>query len=330
MPSQSHPRLLNRPKGALSRVWRCLLSRAIGPVLQHTGAAGMWALLASAAIAAAGLPGVAGAAQPLQITDDRGKAITLALAPQRIVSLLPSLTETVCALQACERLVGVDQWSDWPEPVRRLPKLGGLEDVALEALVRLKPDVVLVARSQRLIDRLEALGLTVVALDSDRHADVERSVRTLASLLGRADEGQRLWQRIQREVDAAAARIPPALRGQALYVEIGGGGYAAGAGSFIGQTLAQLGLGNVAPADGGPFPRLNAEYVIRRQPYGIITTAREQKTLPQRPGWAALRAVQAGRVCGLAPQPWDALVRPGPRMGEAAQHLADCLAGWGG
>ena len=93
------------------------------------------------------------------VHDDRGAALTLAQPPQRIVSLLPSLTETVCELGACSRLVGTDRHSNWPASVRALPRLGGLEDAQIERIVALKPDLVLLAVSARAADRLRALGL---------------------------------------------------------------------------------------------------------------------------------------------------------------------------
>jgi len=89
------------------------------------------------------------------VTDDRGRSLTLPRPPLRVVSLLPSLTETVCALQACARLVGIDRHSDWPAAVRNLPRLGGLEDTQIERIVALKPDLVLAAVSSRAVDRLE-------------------------------------------------------------------------------------------------------------------------------------------------------------------------------
>ena len=116
--------------------------------------------------------------------DDRGVELRLAAPPARIVSLLPSLTETVCALGGCERLVGIDRYVDWPPEIAALPRLGGLDDTPPEAVVALRPDIVLMARSARLAERLEALGLRVLAFDSDRHADVERSLLALATLLG--------------------------------------------------------------------------------------------------------------------------------------------------
>ncbi len=298
-------------------------------------ALGAWALVGGA-VAAAPVPGAAAVSPAVaagasnsaafRVTDDRGVVLHFSEPPRRIVSLLPSLTETVCALQACDRLVGVDRWSNWPESVQRLPQLGGIDQVQLEALMRLKPDVVLAARSQRLLARLESLGLKVMALESDRHEDVQRSTAAIATLLGRPADGVAAWALMQAQLDNAAARVPAHVRGRAVYVEIGGGGYAAGQGSFLGQTLARLGMVNVAPNDAGPFPKLNAEFVLRAQPYVVISTAREVRAMPQRPGWNRLQALQAGRVCGFEPVAWDALVRPGPRLGEAAGLLADCLA----
>jgi len=94
-------------------------------------------------------------AQPVQITDDRGRAVALPRSPQRIVSLLPSLTESVCELEQCHRLVGVDRYSNWPEAVvGKLPKVGGGLDPSIEAIVALKLDVVLLSVSSRAIDRL--------------------------------------------------------------------------------------------------------------------------------------------------------------------------------
>ena len=116
--------------------------------------------------------------------DDRGRPVARVQAPQRIVSLLPSLTETVCALGACDRLVGVDRYSNWPEDLqRRLPVLGGGLDPNVEAIVALKPDVVLLSNSARVVERLEALGLRTVALEPRTQADVQRVLHSVGHLL---------------------------------------------------------------------------------------------------------------------------------------------------
>ena len=83
----------------------------------------------------------------VRVTDDRGVTLDIAAPPQRIVSMLPSLTETVCELGACARLVGIDDYSNFPARVLSLPRLGGLEDTSIERVVALKPDLVLLASS---------------------------------------------------------------------------------------------------------------------------------------------------------------------------------------
>jgi iron complex transport system substrate-binding protein len=265
-------------------------------------------------------------AQPVQLRDDRGTEHRLNAPPQRIVTLLPSLTETAWVLGAGSRLVGVDRYSNWPAEIAKLPRLGGLDDAHIEAIAALRPDVVLASTSSRAVERLEALGFTVVRLKSETHADVRRTLDLVARLLGRPDEGARVWARLSREIEAAAARVPPALRGQRVYFEIGGGPYAAGSGSFIGETLARLGMANIVPPDMGPFPKLNPEYVVRARPDLIMGVQREQAALLARPGWNALPAVRERRLCGFETPRYEMLIRPGPRLGEAAGLLADCLA----
>jgi iron complex transport system substrate-binding protein len=272
------------------------------------------------------LTSAAAAPAEIRIRDDRGVELRLAAAPARIVSLLPSLTETLCALGGCQRLVGIDRYVDWPPELQGLPRLGGLDDTSPEAVVALRPDVVLMARSARLADRLEALGLRVLAFDSDHHADVERSMVALATLLAAPEHGRQAWQRVQDGMDAAAARLPPAWRGRRAYFEIGGGPHAAGEASFVGQTLAWLGLVNIVPAGLGPFPALNPEFVLRAQPELVLAERDEVDAMPSRPGWGALAALRDGRACGFDRRTYELLIRPGPRLGEAAARIVDCIA----
>ncbi|MBC8058056.1 MAG: ABC transporter substrate-binding protein [Rhizobiales bacterium] len=245
--------------------------------------------------------------------------------PQRIVSLLPSLTESVCALGACALLVGTDRFSNSPASVLALPKLGGIDDAQIERIVALRPDVVLVSTAARVTDRLEALGLKVLVLEARDHADVKRSLTTLAQMLGTPAEAERVWAGIERETLAAVNRVPAVLRGQRVYFEVDTTPYAAGATSFIGETLVRLGLANAIPGELGPFPKLNPEYVVRVQPDIVMAVKQNLDGMPKRPGWAALRALREGHVCGFPSERYELLVRPGPRLGEAAGVIADCL-----
>lgn len=265
----------------------------------------------------------------LSLRDDRGVAVVLPAVPTRIISLLPSLTESVCALGACAALVGTDRYSNFPASVAALPKLGGIDDAQIERIVSLKPDVVLAAGGARVVDRLESLGIRVLVLESRDRAEVAHSLVLLAALLGRPAEAARVLAAIDEEIRRAAERVPPTVRGKRVYFEVDATPYAAGAGSFIGDTLTRLGMVNVVPAALGPFPRLNPEFVVRARPDIVIAGQRDLAGMAGRPGWSSLRALARGSTCSFPGGRFDVLIRPGPRMGEAATLLADCLVSIG-
>lgn len=264
-------------------------------------------------------------AQAISVVDDQGTAVRLARPPQRIVTMLPSLTESVCALGACDRLVATDRWSNWPAAVQTLPKLGGLDDANVELIVAQRPDLVLVAPSSRVASRLRGLGLTVAELDAQDLPQVQRLFNKVAALIGQPQAAAMRWQAMQAEIDAAAAGVPSRARGTRVYVEVGSTPYAAGEASFIGQLLTRLGAANIVPASLGPFPKLNPEFVVRAQPELIMVAAGDVAGLSARPGWASLKAVADGQVCALTHADYDVLARPGPRLGLAAGVLARCL-----
>ncbi|RMX06886.1 ABC transporter substrate-binding protein [Corticibacter populi] len=270
------------------------------------------------------------------VTDDRGRPQHFDQAPMRIVSLLPSLTESVCALGACGRLVAVDRYSEYPPEVRQLPQAGGGLDPSIESVVAQRPDVVLISAASRATERLEALGLRTVVLEPKTHADVERVLQLLEALLQvPAHEGRHgaeaaptaagLWRRINDGVDAAAASLPPAAAQWRVYLEVSRGPYAAGPDSFIGQTLQRLGVQNVVPAELGPFPRLSPEYVLRADPDVILISNRSMQADYTYPGWHNMRAIRAQRLCLFDAEDSNVLVRPGPRMDLAARLMADCI-----
>ena len=259
-----------------------------------------------------------------EITDDRGMKVNLARTPQRIVSLLPSLTETVCALGQCQRLVGVDRYSNFPESVTRLPQVGGGLDPNIEAIVALKPDLVLVASSSRSADRLRTLGLVVVSLEPKTHADVKRVIQTLGVLL-EAPNADMVWKDIDASLEAAAKSLSPKARGLRVYFEVSQAPHAAGEASFIGETLSRLGAKNIVPSQLGPFPKLNPEFIVRADPDVIMVGDHNYVGMDKRPGWAAMRAMKEKRVCIFASTMSDDLVRPGPRMAEGARAMAKCL-----
>ena len=280
-----------------------------------------------AAVMCLGAGALSAQAAGIEVTDDRGRTITLAAPPQRVVSLLPSLSETVCELGQCHRLGGVDRYSNFPAALQKLPQLGGGLDPNIEAVVAVRPDVVLVAASSRAAERLEALGLKVVVLEPKTHADVQRVLRKVAQALGQpVADADRVWRHIDAAVSAAAQSLPASAKGARVYFEVNRAPYGAGTTSFIGETLTRLGVRNILGPELGPFPKLNPEFVVRANPDVIMVGARNFSGMADRPGWKGMKAIAQNRLCVFSLDESDMLVRPGPRMAEAARLMAACIA----
>ncbi len=260
-----------------------------------------------------------------EVRDDTGRPTLFQTPSQRIVSLLPAITEMVCELGACERLVGVDRHSNHPASVRGLPRLGGLEDTPLESLLKLQPDLVLVAGSARLLPRLQSLGLRVMVFEPRDPQDTERMARSLSlALTGSSAAWTAYEQRQQQAWQALTQRTDPRRAQAAVYVEVGEGPYVASDISFIGEGLRRAGLRAAVPGHWGPFPRLSPEWVWRASPDWIVLGS-TATPVQRRPGWGQLAAVQAGRVCVLTPEQMDTLVRPGPRLHEGIGAVVSCM-----
>jgi iron complex transport system substrate-binding protein len=171
------------------------------------------------------------------------------------------------------------------------------------------------------------LGLTVLSLEPNSHADVQRVMGILAQALDvPVQQSDRVWRDIDAAVKAAAQSIPTSAKGQRVYFEVSAAPYGASESSFIGETLQRLGARNILPASLGPFPKINPEFVVRAQPDIIMVGDSNWATMSTRPGWQSLRAMQTQRVCHFKPAESDVLVRAGPRMAEGARLMAKCLA----
>jgi iron complex transport system substrate-binding protein len=263
----------------------------------------------------------------LVLQDDSFREVRIAHVPRRIITLLPSLTETVCALGACERLVATDRYSDWPAEVGTLPKAGGLDDAQVEEIVRLSPDLVLISSSQRITGRLRELGVESFALNTETFASIAHTVTMIGQILGLPDRAAALNSRIAAALQEISAQALARRRGAGptVYFEVDGGPYAAGPESFIGEMLARLGARNIVTAELGPFPELNPEYVVRHNPDVMFIAAKDVPHLAERPGWNQIRAVKEQRLCSFAPAVHETIERPGPRVPDGMRALEECL-----
>ena len=290
-------------------------------LLALVGVAWMWVAQAAGAGATGG--------PARSVVDDRGQALAPPARVVRLVSLSPTLTESVCVLGACDRLVGVDRFSNWPESVTKLPHLGSLGSFNVEAVAALRPDLVLMAGDGPLMKQLERLGIPVLVLAPQRHADVADTLARLARVLGLPPaRAQQVWENIRRELHDLAESLPARDRGLRTWVEIDPAPWLAGPDSFLGETLALLGLANVVPAGSAPFVPMSREWALQADPQLFVISDPQRQglaALRARPGWSRLPALREGRVCLFDGPELDALVRPGPRLAEGARLLRDCV-----
>ncbi|WP_407569522.1 ABC transporter substrate-binding protein [Deinococcus altitudinis] len=261
-------------------------------------------------------------AYPFTLTDDLGRTVTLKAEPRRVVSVLPSTTETLCAIGACDRLVGVDEFSDFPASVLKLPKVGGLYTPNVEAMVALKPDLVVVSKYGKLADTLTAAGLTVVAVNPETYEEVFSKTLVLGKLMNRGAQARALVVQMRRDIARTEILTRNTVRKPTAYYEIDPTPYTAGPNSFIGVLLGKAGAINIIPAALGEFPKISPELVVTQNPQLILGP--DLRTARARPGWANIAAVKSGRVIAVVPgSALDTLLnRPGPRLPLALAALA--------
>lgn len=249
--------------------------------------------------------------------------------PQRIISLLPSATETVCALGACDRLVGVDEFSQDPPQVRNLPQLGKTWQPDLERIVQLRPDGVLVGKVPGVIERLQAAGIPYLVADASTVEEVHAMLFKVDALL-QTQRAEPVWQGLQARLDEIA-QTQQGQAAQRVYLEVDPAMFAAGPHSFMGQLLKRLVAINIAPSEGPAFMRLSPEFVLRAEPDLIIVAHHGEslRKLVDRPGWPHMRAMQPAqrdaRVCQLSQDDSRRVTRPGPNFDEAARIFNRCL-----
>lgn len=259
---------------------------------------------------------------PLRVRDDMGRLVVVPAEPKRIICLLPSFTETVFALGLGERVIAVDDYSDYPPEARRLPKLGGMYDTQIEPALSLHPDLVLTPEGGSTVWSLARGGAAVWAGSARKFEDVFRVIEETGRLVGRAREASELSSRLRAEiasVEASVQALPPV----SVYYELDSTPYSVGPASFIGVLLAKAGGKNIVPAALGDFPKLNPELIVASDPEVIIGASLDD--VARRPGWSGLSAVKNRRVFNWSPEEAHLLARPGPRLAEGVRALARYL-----
>ena len=243
--------------------------------------------------------------------------------PRRIVSLAPSLTEMTCALGLEKNLVGVTTFCDRPASIKGKPTVGGPANPSLEAVLNLKPDVVLVDEEgigSKLAKRLQKLGIRTVTFHGSRLDKLAPAVRQLGSDLGVQQPANQLASRIEQSLKPLKTTLPI----KTMFVIWPDPLVAAGPGSMLDDAMKLSGMTNIASDARSGYPRLSLEAVITRNPQLIIAGQGEKLSGPMKRMLGHLNSldtIKQGRVCMVS----DALYRPGPRIPEGIAELRHCL-----
>jgi iron complex transport system substrate-binding protein len=271
-------------------------------------------------------------------TDGVTPGIDGAVAPRRIVSLAPSLTETLFALGLGDRVVGVTRYCTHPANVLGLPKVGGHLDPNFEAIVLLEPDLVVVIPSShenRL--RLESLGIRVLEIDQHDVGAVLESVSAVAEACGVADRGTALREELERGLARVKAIVAGAPRPRAVVVvghQIGGGAvrsvWAAGRDTFYDGVLRIAGGVNAVEGGIARYPELSREGLSALDPDVVLDVIAgvEDRNLDLetvRDGWMRLTELRAVRDHRISVLEGDHMVVPGPRLPEMVEAVAQAL-----
>ncbi len=314
--------------------------------MQQIGHRMAWAMafLIMAAVLAAGCGKPAGAPQPtaaaspsrpaapapasfpLSVQDDLGRQVTIPVEPRRIVSLAPSNTEILFALGLGDRVVGVTKFCDYPEAAKLKEKVGGFQDVDVEKVVRLRPDLVLATGGvqQPVLRQLEKLGLTVYAVDAKSLEDVLDDISAIGRVTGAEGAAEALRRQLQERLRRARDRAARATSRPKVFFEIWPDPLiTAGPGSFAHDLVEAAGGENIAADTAQPYPQFSLETLLARNPDVIVTPfAQSAADLKQgrRRNWEQIRAVREGRVI-LVDE--NEVSRPGPRLFDALERLVD-------
>ncbi|HLY36274.1 MAG TPA: helical backbone metal receptor [Candidatus Limnocylindria bacterium] len=275
---------------------------------------------------------------PLTLTDDAGHSVALAAPPTRVVSLAPSNTEVVCALDACGRLVGVTDFDDYPTSVKQLPKVVIQAKVDVEKVVAARPDLVLAAGNgltpDAVITQLSGLGLKVLTLYPKDLDGVYADIALVGRALGADAAAAQTVSGMRARVTAVTDRLAGATRPRVFY-EVGvfeGSIYTAGKDSFLASLIS---IAGGEPITGDPkSTAIQLENLVAADPQLILlgdasydpslaTKDKALATVRARAGWEGMSAVKAGAV---VPFLQDLVTtRPGPRIVDGLEALARAI-----
>lgn len=262
-----------------------------------------------------------------EVVDEFGRTVRVPQIPVRIVSLAPSLTETVYALGAQDRLVGDTDYCDFPPDAQKKAKVGGPINPNLEEIAALHPDLVLVTKEINRLDTvraLDTLGIPAYATDARNVDEILSTTQKIADVLGVPENGKSLTADLQAHLARLRARLEALPPSRVLFVVWTHPLISIGKNTFIADALRKADAASIVDAT-QDWPQMNLEEVVRLQPDYLVFAAshpesasHDFESLSVLPGWKLLDAVRNHRFAVIS----DAVNRPAPRIVSAIEDLA--------
>ncbi len=265
----------------------------------------------------------------IRVTDDLGRVVNLLTPARRVVSLAPSLTESLFAIGAGGDVVGRTIYCNYPAEALRVPTVGGMTNPSIESIVARRPDLIVVSMEGNTPDdfrRLASLGVPLYVSNPRTLEDMYRSLDRLGVLTGREGQARRLVDSLQRRERELRAMARPGPLSALVLVSLQPL-MAAGSNTLLNELLTLAGALNPAASLPGHYPVISREMVIANPPDVLFLTgelpADAASLTSLFPEWKRLRAMREGRVYSLDA---DIVSRPGPRSLEALRAIIDCLS----
>lgn len=269
---------------------------------------------------------------PLTVIDDAERKVTIPSEPQRIVSLSPSNTELVYGLGLEDKLVGVDDYSDYPPEAKAKEKVGDFAGPSLEKVVSLAPDLVLASHLHvaTVVPELEKRGIATLVLQPPKLANVLDSLSLLGKVGGASEAAQRAVADFNRRIEAVISTTSVASNCPRVFFELSPDLFTVGADTFVDDMISKAGGYNIARDVQGAWPKLNPEDVVAKDPEVIILSDHgtndgqvTEEMVKARPGWHAISAVKNGRIVGV--EDADIVNRPSQRAVDGLEFLARAI-----
>ena len=273
----------------------------------------------------------------ITLVDSEGTTVMLESHPQRIISLGPSNTEILYALGAEQRVLGVDDYSDYPPEVQVKPKLGApFPSFNMESIVALDPDLVVSVPLVQFNDQMRSHGIPVIVLDPRDLEEILATILLLGDAIGAKDEALTLVGNLQHRIEAVRVGIKGSQKVRVFY-ELDATDstrpYTVGPGSFVEDLITLAGGWNVSSQTAAAYPQVGLEFVVAMDPQVILLgdafapyNPQTPEMVRRRPGWGIITAVQEGAII---PIDGDLTTRPGPRIVDGLEAIAEALhPGW--